>query len=109
MSSKDFKSFGNYFILARASLTTREETRGGMNSIPDVFSASRSNRNSKMARSRDTDSNREMYDFWWRNKRSRHERSFVSSTSMATMTSCENPLHDLLRDYFVGFVDYNGK
>ena len=43
-----------------------------MNSIPDVFSASRSNGNSKMARSVDE-------------------------------------IHDLLRDYFVVFVDYNGE
>ena len=43
-----------------------------MNSIPDVFSASRPNGNSKIARSVDE-------------------------------------IHDLLRDYFVGFVDYNGE
>ena len=47
-------------------------TRGGMNSIPDVFSASRPSGNSKMACSVDE-------------------------------------IHDLLRDYFVGFVDYNGE
>ena len=44
--------------------------RGGKNSISDVFSASRPNGNSKMARSVDE-------------------------------------IHDVLRDYFVGFVDYS--
>ena len=44
--------------------------RGGKNSISDVFSASRPNGNSKMARSVDE-------------------------------------IHDLVRDYSVGFVDYS--
>ena len=43
-----------------------------MNSIPDVFSASRPNGNSKMVRSIDE-------------------------------------IRDLLRDYFLGFVDYDGE